>query len=150
MKTIILVVSIVFLWGCTSPFDKGNGEKEPDCIDYYIATITVHYENGKPCTTAMGVIEEIPYGYDGVGAEDNGTLRLQMLQNCDENNPATIITHCRVYSDLVYDLEQPKTELEIWNGDIEMINVGDAETWKPNFVWPDPFIEIVIPDSLAP
>jgi hypothetical protein len=118
------------------------------CYDEYRASLSVHYESGKPCIKAWAYIEENTNVWSGSEADSNGIIRLSYSIDYDENNPDIKIFPCYVYIDATILPEPSTLEDAIWYGDVGMFNVSIP--FAPEDFWPDPFIEVVIPDSLAP
>jgi len=139
MKTfILLAVSIAILSGCDMSMGsldlKGDGSNV--CSKYYKAIVKIKYENGEPCTTAMAECEAFL-----VEADSNGVLRIWESYSyvCDDKKDIPVIKsyYFKIYEEHFKNI--------IWKGDIKLIRHD-----RFGGEWPDPFIEIVIPDSLAP
>jgi hypothetical protein len=96
---------------------------------HYRAKINVKYENGEPCITAYA-----KYDNTNVDADTNGVLWFNHRVRSKERPPETKEYYCIVYKN--------RDNAKIWEGDIEMIRCGDYLECG----WPEPFVEIVIPD----
>jgi hypothetical protein len=131
MKSIILfLISMVILSGCNislEPFGDNWGDSD-GTTEYYKATISVRFENGNPCTTARAY-----FFNDYILADSTGTLRMLLEIEYESGGPRTQTFPCIVYKSWHKEL--------IWEGNIELTGVA-----KKDSEWPDPFIEIVIPD----
>ena len=146
MKSMFMfLVSMFILVSCDYGlnFDWGQGNVPPGrtCYDFYKATITVEYESGEPCISAYACIMITKNRYRSSHADSTGMIKLLYEPNCDEYDINALVFPCDVYR--AYPSDSISINV-IWSDVIQMFK-SDSRDGE----WPEPYIEIVIPDSLA-
>jgi hypothetical protein len=145
MKLLIMILFMFIYLGCKLPTDSnGFGSKkghDPTIYDMYRTNILVLFEYGEPCTTAFARVgtRDLLSG-SGYTADSNGMLKLGAQIRQHKNNPRTKVYYCIVYQDTA--TTDGWYDNVAWAGDIEMIKESE---WSAD--WPDPFLEIVIPQK---